>query len=426
VERLAYIAGFAVSGYSGTQRYKPDFNPLLGETYEYIDQRSNTILFSEQVSHHPPISALHSSNADNWVFWQNSSPTTKFLGNYIDLDTQAKSHVLFPKTGEHYFYTTPSTRIHNVIFGSMWIEHFGTLSIKSLDGSYTCTIIFKKSGLFQGTQYKVEGHIEDKNGKKLVKLEGRWDECLEGKWLEDTAFIQKGETRKLWLITSDTIVRDLHNFTQYTKSLNDFDKDMESILPPTDSRRRLDRYFLEKGETDSATFWKKAMEERQRHDRKTRKETWQPLWFKKVEQNDSLGEGKSMWVYCGDYWEQRSRKVERLKEGKDVSALLRPSQVLGLACDYTSYSPSLSTPTTDSDTTLEQDTITDTTADTNTDTATITATDEEPKDDDTDTETELEAWSPAANGTTTMGTGELQGDTEVVKVEEGMQRMQVV
>jgi len=248
---------------------------------------------------------------------------------------------------------------------------------------------------------------------------------LEGKWLEDTAFIQKGETRKLWLITS-AIVRDHHNFTQYTKTLNDFDREMETILPPTDSRRRLDRYFLEKGETDSATFWKKAMEERQRHDRKSRKETWQPLWFKKIEQDDTLGEGKSMWVYCGDYWEQRSRKVERLKEGKDVSELLRPSQVLGLACDFTSYSPSLSTPTTDSDTTLEQDTITDTTADTNTDTATITATDEEPKDDDTDTETELEAWSPAANGTTTMGTGELQGDTEVVKVEEGMQRMQVV
>jgi len=424
VERLAYLAGFTISGFSGTQRYKPDFNPLLGETYEYIDQRNNTKFFSEQVSHHPPISTLHASNGDNWVFWQNSSPTTKFLGNCIDLNTQAKSHILFPKTGEHYFYTTPQcTRIHNVIFGSMWIEHFGVLSIKELlDGLYTCTINFKKSGLFQGTQYKVEGYIEDKTGKKLVKLEGRWDEYLDGKWLEDTPFVQKGETRKLWVIARDTFLHDQYNFTQYTKSLNDFDKEMEAILPPTDSRRRMDRYFLEKGDTDSATFWKKAMEERQRHDRRHRRDTWQPVWFKKIEQNDAFGEGKSMWVYCGDYWEQRARKVELLKDGKDASTLLRPSQVVGLACDFTSYSPS---PVIDSDTAVEQDTITDTTADTNTDTATITATDDDPKDDDTDTETELEGWSPATMGTITTTVGELRGDTEVVKVEAGMQ-VQVV
>lgn len=39
----------------GTAR-KP-FNPLLGETYEFIDENSKTIL--EQISHHPPILAFH-------------------------------------------------------------------------------------------------------------------------------------------------------------------------------------------------------------------------------------------------------------------------------------------------------------------------------------------------------------------------------
>jgi len=107
-----------------------------------------------------------------------------------------------------------------------------------------------------------------------------------------------------------------------------------------------------------------------------------------------------MWVYCGDYWEQRAQKVELLKDSKDASTLLRPSQVIGSACDFPSYS----------DPTPEQDTNTDTT-----DTGTITATDD-PKDDDTDTETELEGegegWSA---GNSLMPTvREKEAVTEVV------------
>jgi len=87
---------------------------------------------SEQVSHHPPISATHAEKDKSWVFYQNSNPTTSFLGNALSLDTQGKTHVYFPKTKDHYFYTNPKTRIHNIIFGKMWIEHHGELKINNL------------------------------------------------------------------------------------------------------------------------------------------------------------------------------------------------------------------------------------------------------------------------------------------------------
>jgi hypothetical protein len=39
VERLMHIAAFAVSGYSGTAgRTTKPFNPLLGETFEFVCQ----------------------------------------------------------------------------------------------------------------------------------------------------------------------------------------------------------------------------------------------------------------------------------------------------------------------------------------------------------------------------------------------------
>lgn len=38
------------------QRLKKPFNPILGETFEYVTDKFR--FFSEQVSHHPPVTAF--------------------------------------------------------------------------------------------------------------------------------------------------------------------------------------------------------------------------------------------------------------------------------------------------------------------------------------------------------------------------------
>nr|XP_033703155.1 oxysterol-binding protein-related protein 7 isoform X5 [Tursiops truncatus] len=70
-ERMVYIAAFAVSAYSSTYHRagcKP-FNPVLGETYECERPDRGFRFISEQVSHHPPISACH-AESENFIFWQ--------------------------------------------------------------------------------------------------------------------------------------------------------------------------------------------------------------------------------------------------------------------------------------------------------------------------------------------------------------------
>lgn len=56
--RLAMTAIFSLTtlAYSA-QRLKKPFNPILGETYEFAHEKFRFI--SEQVSHHPPITAFH-------------------------------------------------------------------------------------------------------------------------------------------------------------------------------------------------------------------------------------------------------------------------------------------------------------------------------------------------------------------------------
>ena len=56
--RLIYVSAFTIAMYAGTQfRWTKPFNPLLGETFEYKTKSWKYV--SEQVSHHPPISAAH-------------------------------------------------------------------------------------------------------------------------------------------------------------------------------------------------------------------------------------------------------------------------------------------------------------------------------------------------------------------------------
>ncbi|KAG7220142.1 hypothetical protein INR49_018424 [Caranx melampygus] len=73
-ERMVYVAAFSISGYawaSWRYRYKP-FNPVLGETYESQREDRGFCYISEQVSHHPPISACY-AESENFTFWQDNN-----------------------------------------------------------------------------------------------------------------------------------------------------------------------------------------------------------------------------------------------------------------------------------------------------------------------------------------------------------------
>jgi hypothetical protein len=59
------------------------FNPLLGETYELKMEGDTSFHYiSEQVSHHPPISAVH-VQGQNWTLSANVEPKVKFHGTNI-------------------------------------------------------------------------------------------------------------------------------------------------------------------------------------------------------------------------------------------------------------------------------------------------------------------------------------------------------
>ena len=51
----------------------------MGETYELVNQEGGYCAISEQVSHHPPVTAVH-AESDKWVFWEEYNLDIKFRG----------------------------------------------------------------------------------------------------------------------------------------------------------------------------------------------------------------------------------------------------------------------------------------------------------------------------------------------------------
>lgn len=69
LKRIQYVAAFAASSYGSTDgRVTKPFNPLMGETFEFVSPTGGFRYVSEQVSHHPPISACHCESS-KYVMW---------------------------------------------------------------------------------------------------------------------------------------------------------------------------------------------------------------------------------------------------------------------------------------------------------------------------------------------------------------------
>lgn len=91
VEKFHLLSAFVISTLSThLERMSKPFNPLLGETYEL--ERGGEAPFhyiAEQVSHHPPISALH-ARGQNWTLHSSVEPKVKFHGTNVIAISEGK------------------------------------------------------------------------------------------------------------------------------------------------------------------------------------------------------------------------------------------------------------------------------------------------------------------------------------------------
>ncbi|KAI8814464.1 Oxysterol-binding protein-domain-containing protein [Cladochytrium replicatum] len=315
VQRMAVVAAFAVSAYASMvyRTSKKPFNPLLGETYECWREDLGFKFISEKVSHRPPIMACH-AEGPNFSFYQDSHVKTKFWGKSMEFIPSGTVHLVLPKFDEHYTWNKVTMCMRNLLAGTRYLEHYGTVKIESsngdefnfcstivanlLESGYYCVLNFKEAGYFTSSKNEVTGSIFNKADKKQLSISGRWD---------DGIFQFKDETPNnlevIWRANKLTLEQqEGYGFSSLAVELNELTPDLKGKLPPTDTRYRPDQRMYEQGIVNEAELEKQRLEQMQREKLKALEQEgikWTPRWFKHVD-----GKG---WLYSGGYWEHRGR-----------------------------------------------------------------------------------------------------------------------
>ncbi|CAK5274399.1 unnamed protein product [Mycena citricolor] len=347
--RIAFVAAFAMSNYSSTiGRIAKPFNPMLSETFEYVRVDKEYRYLSEQVSHHPPISACI-AESPYWSYFGEVDAQNKFMGKSFEIRPTGIAHAelllppevapSYPKAGlsgpfqnrvkEHFSWKKVTTNVSGFILGSPTIDHYGDMVITNHRTKDTCILTFKPRGWRGKDAYEISGTVQDKHGRVTYEISGRWNSQLIARQVgvggggalnPDLAVSGPNspsaspEYILLWR-NSEKPEGSPFNLTPFAITLNDCPKDtLKPFVCPTDCRLRPDQRAFEMGRFEDANGLKNDQEEKQRATRKAREigrlPAHRPRWFSAETDGDT---GERVWTPARgedgqlEYWAERER-----------------------------------------------------------------------------------------------------------------------
>ena len=320
--RLVYVATFAASEYASTVgRIAKPFNPLLGETFEYARPDKGYRCFVEQVSHHPPISALV-AESPCWSYYGESNVKTKFLGRSFDIKHLGTWFCeVYPDAGvdckngqrsdkEVYSWRKVNNSVIGIIVGNPTIDNYGDMEIHNhMTGDYM-KFNFKPRGWRASSAYEVKGEVFDSSGKLVYYVGGHWNSKIFCKPADD----KNAERFLVWEAAPRKEM--MFHLTNFAASLNAPQPHLLPKVACTDTRLRPDQRAMENGDYDLAAEEKNRVEEKQREARRQRElkgEVYHPTFFNRSKHPVT---GEEYWEYKNLYW--RERMEGKLKDYNDI------------------------------------------------------------------------------------------------------------
>ncbi|THH16409.1 hypothetical protein EW146_g4224 [Bondarzewia mesenterica] len=358
LRRIAFVAGYAMSNYSSTiGRIAKPFNPMLSETFEYVRLDKQYRYVSEQVSHHPPISACY-AESPRWHYYGEVDAQNRFTGKsfeirptgvaHVDLFIPAERGPDYPKRHgkiadnkviEHFSWKKVTTNVSGFILGSPTIDHYGDMIVTNHRTGDECVLTFKPRGWRGKDAFEISGYVADSQGNIAYEIAGRWNSRLvarpvgagSGSLNPDVAVSDPDPPPRSPSPTSEFILlwRNSEkppapfNLTPFAITLNDCPENtLKPYMCPTDCRLRPDQRAFEKGLYEYANTLKSKQEEFQRFIRKAREEgrmpPHKPRWFTAETEGDT---GERVWTPSRigndlEYWAQR--EMVFLTDGRET------------------------------------------------------------------------------------------------------------
>ncbi|KAK6538792.1 Oxysterol binding protein [Orbilia ellipsospora] len=255
---------------------KKPLNPFLGELFlgHWDDpEAGKTELISEQVSHHPPVTAYSIINEKHGVKLQGyNGQKASFASMTINVKQVGLARLHIDAYDEDYLITLPTLHIEGLVYGTPYVE---------LEKS---TIIQSSSGYFAKIEYTGKGWVSGKKNCFNATLQkvGSKDilYTISGQWT-DSFTVKKGKTEV------DSFSHKNNPTTPLTlKPIEEQD--------PLESRRAWAKVAvaIDKGDYEEIGMEKSKIENAQRELRKKEKEegkTWERRYFSSVEKDSATG-----------------------------------------------------------------------------------------------------------------------------------------
>ncbi|CDF91034.1 ZYBA0S09-03334g1_1 [Zygosaccharomyces bailii CLIB 213] len=258
---------------------KKPLNPFLGELFVGKWENKNhpdfgeTVLLSEQVSHHPPVTAYSIFNDKNNVKLEGYNQFKSSFSKSVMLSVKQYGHALLSVGDESYLITLPPLHIEGILVASPFVELEGKSYIQSSTGllgvlEYSGRGYFSgKKNTFKARIFKDAKDIKDKD-KALYTITGQWSGLSK---------ISRSGKR------DGVLFYDASKSPAETLNVKDIQEQH-----PLESRRawRDVADAIRQGDYEKITKTKTELEEAQREQRKQEEakgERWQQRWFKEVD-----------------------------------------------------------------------------------------------------------------------------------------------
>ena len=318
--RFLNVLRFNLSGLARERFGKKPYNPVLGEVFRccfpHRGAGGETVLVAEQVSHHPPITALHLRN-DTLGIRMNSytAPESRWWGNSLDVKLLGEIRLVLTKfDNEEYLITRPYIHLTGFFMGRQRFEFCGTSTFRCERTRLAAEIEYKvKSALnIRADSQTISGRVYNLDtGNTIYTLDGQWD-------------------KKVTLTHATTKAQRV--LFDYEAVLNE--KSMVAVLPPEEETEESFSTkvwasctrAIRSGNTLAANTEKRKVEEHQRCLRKERhnaKIEWQHRYFQKRSEGGGYDLKPDFGTISISKLCLSSGEIERLRSGDMVKTVLQ-------------------------------------------------------------------------------------------------------
>ena len=169
------------AGHEPEEGVKKPLNAFLGEVFlaRWEDEVGTTRLVSEQVSHHPPVTACRVWNDDHGVYAEGFTRQEITFSGSVNIQQIGHATLRLSKhNDETYLIPLPNVKVSGILTGTPYPELSGTYHIPSTSG-YISSIDFSGKTLFSSSSKKhsfdAKVYKEGNERSPLFTVSGNWD-----------------------------------------------------------------------------------------------------------------------------------------------------------------------------------------------------------------------------------------------------------